>query len=442
MRNSLVVQRVPIDTLRSPDVTLLHHPKKQIEKAKNFLNAFGQVPPVIAASSGEILCWEETWLALKERGDGFVDVVFVNDKSSEELAAIRIALQRIPQDSKWDSENVRIVLENLISVDFDVKLTGLDTHEIDTHLNLDLPEKNVEETGADIPPLQSSSVSTRGVIWQLHKHRLGCGSATDASFVSRVLNGKSVDLCLTDPPYNLAVDGFISGKGRHRHREFVQGAGELSDEEFFVFLRDFLSVSKTNCKPSALVMAFIDWRHICEMTAAGRVIGMPLYQVITWVKSNGGMGGIWRNQSEFLCVFQAGDTPPIDNVELGKHGRNRSNVWNYRGFSSFGRDRDDLLGLHPTVKPVAMLADAIKDVTHRGDIVLDVFLGSGSTLIAAEETGRICCGVELDPLYVDVAVRRWQNRTGRPATCSETGESFDARADRCLPATGQIRLGQ
>ncbi len=442
MRNSLVIQSVPTETLRLPKLSILQHPKKQVEKAKGFLAAFGQVAPVIAAGSGEILSGEEMWLALKERGDELVNVVFVNDKTPQELAAIRIALQRIPLDSKWDSENVRIVLENLIGIDFDVKLTGLDTHEIDTHLNLDLPDKNVGETGADIPPLQSSSISTRGVIWQLHKHRLGCGSATDASFVSRVLNGQLAGLCLTDPPFNVPVDGFISGKGRHRHREFVQGAGELSDEEFFAFLRDFLSIAQANCKPSALIMAFIDWRHICEMTAAGRVIGMPLYQVITWVKSNGGMGGIWRNQSEFLCVFQAGDAPPINNVELGKHGRSRSNIWHYAGLSSFGRDREDLLRLHPTVKPVAMLADAIKDVTHRGDIVLDVFMGSGSTLIAAEETGRVCCGMELDPLYVDVAVRRWQNRTGRSAICSETGESFDARAERCLTATGQIRLGQ
>lgn len=442
MRNSLVIQRVAVDTLRPSVLTLLHHPRKQLEKTKGFLNAFGQIPPVIAAADGEILCWEEIWLALKERGDALVDVIFLNDKSPEELAAIRIALQRIPQDSKWDQANVRSVLENLISVDFDVTLTGLDAHEIDTSLNLDIPDKNVEETGADIPRVQTTAVSAQGVIWQLHKHRVGCGNATDAGFVRRVLNAQLVDLCLTDPPYNVAVDGFISGKGRHRHREFIQGAGELSDEQFFSFLQEFLSTAKANCKPSALVMTFIDWRHICEMIAAGRHSDMQLHQVITWVKSNGGMGGIWRNQSEFLCVFEAGDTPPLNNVELGKNGRNRTNVWFYPGFSSFGRDRDDLLGLHPTVKPVAMLADALRDVTRRGNLILDTFLGSGSTLIAAEETGRICCGVELDPLYVDVAVRRWQTKTGRSAICSETGETFDDRAQRLIAAPAQVCRGQ
>ncbi len=439
MRNAFVVQRVPTDTLCLPKVRFLHHPKKQIEKAKRFLAAFGQVPPVIATGSGEILSGEEIWLALKDRGEALVDVVFVNDKSPEELAAIRIALQRIPLDSKWDAENVRLTLDTLINVDFDVTLTGFDVPEIDHYLNLDVPRAGVEENGSDIPPIGVVAITTPGMVWQLGDNSIGCGSATDAAFVARLLNGRTADVCFVDPPYNIRVDGFITVKGRHRHREFVQGAGEMSTDDYFALLRDSFSVLKRSCSQAALIYACIDWRHVMEMTVAGRACDMPLYTICVWTKTNGGMGGIYRNAHELVCVFRAGTETPRDNVELGRHGRNRTNVWTYPGMSSFGKERDTLLGSHPTVKPVAMIADALRDVTKRGDVVLDTFLGSGSTLMAAQETGRVCCGVELDPLYVDVAIRRWQNATGREAVLAGTGEPFSSVAQRLLTsAPGMI----
>jgi len=225
--------------------------------------------------------------------------------------------------------------------------------------------------------------------------------ATDLAFVRGVLNGRTASACFVDPPYNIKVDGFITGKGRHRHREFVQGAGELSTEEYFALLRNSLSVLKICCLPTALVYACIDWRHVMEMTVAGRACDMPLYTICVWAKTNGGMGGIYRNAHELVCVFRAGAEQPLDNVELGRHGRNRTNVWSYPGMSSFGKGRDELLGSHPTVKPVAMISDVLRDVTKRGQVVLDTFLGSGSTLMAAQETGRNSCGVEFGP-----AVRR------------------------------------
>ena len=437
MRNALVIQRVPTAALHLPEVAILHHPKKQVEKAKEFLAAFGQVPPVLAAQSGEILSGEEIWLALKARGDTLVDVVYVNDKSPEELATIRIALQRIPQDSRWDNENVRLALENLASVDFDISLTGFDAPEIDFYLDPDLPKKNVEENGADIPQLDSVTVSAPGNIWKLGGHRVGCGSATDGDFVAGLLDGRIAKVCFVDPPYNVKVDGFITGKGRHRHREFVQGAGELSSDDFFSLLRDSLLVLKRSCAPTALIYACIDWRHVMEMTVAGHACEMALYTICVWTKTNGGMGGIYRNAHELICVFRAGNETPLDNVELGRNGRNRTNVWSHPGMSSFGKERDALLGSHPTTKPVAMIADALRDITKRGDVILDTFLGSGSTLMAAQETGRICYGVELDPRYVDVAVRRWQNTTGRDAVLVETGDTFDSMSQRLLAARGE-----
>ena len=215
----------------------------------------------------------------------------------------------------------------------------------------------------------------------------------------------------------------------------------MSDQEFFALIRDALAVLQRGCTPSALIYACIDWRHVMEMTVAGHACNMPLYTICVWTKTNGGMGGIYRNAHELVCVFKAGGEQPLDNVELGRHGRNRTNVWSYPGMSSFGKGRDTLLGMHPTVKPIAMIADALRDVTKRGELVLDTFLGSGSTLMAAQETGRICCGVELDPLYTDVAVRRWQNATGRDAVLIKTGERFNNVSRRLIAAPLEARNG-
>ena len=283
--NSLVVQRVPIDSVRLPCLAVLQNPKKQIEKAQKLIARFGQIPAVLAEPNGEILFWEEVWLALKADGATHVDVMFVNHMSPAELKAIRLALHRTQLDAKFNDQNVRIVLEELASIDFDLDLTGFDPPEIDGYLNLDLPKANVEEIGEDIPPVESRAVSLPGSIWALEKHRLGCGDATDLAFARRVLDGRRAAVCFTDPPYNVKVS-FISGNGRHRHREFVQGAGEMSRNEYLGFLCDSLSVVQACCSSTALIYTCIDWRHVMEMTVAGHVCGMPLYQIITWVKSN------------------------------------------------------------------------------------------------------------------------------------------------------------
>jgi DNA modification methylase len=441
LSNSLSVQRVPIGSLRPAEAPVRRHPKKQLAKVRRSLEVFGQVTPILATPDGEIIDLELVWRALIANAATHVDVIVVADKSPEEIKALRLVLNRTALDAVWDDENLRVVLKDLLDQNFDLDLTGFDAPEIDHYLNLDIPKANVEENGTDIPPIDESAVSTLGALWTLGDHRVGCGSATDLAFASRVLAGRTANVSFVDPPYNIKVDGFITGKGQHRHREFVQGAGELSTDEYFALLRDSLLVLKQSCFPTALIYSCIDWRHVMEMTVAGRACDMPLYTICVWTKTNGGMGGIYRNQHELVCVFRAGSETPLDNVELGRHGRNRTNVWTYPGMSSFGKERDGLLGVHPTVKPVAMIADVLRDVTKRGDVVLDTFLGSGSTLMAAQETGRICCGVELDPLYVDVAVRRWQKATGRDAVLVETGETFDNVAQRLLAAPTELNDG-
>jgi DNA modification methylase len=232
-------------------------------------------------------------------------------------------------------------------------------------------------------------------------------------------------MCFIDPPYNVPIAGFVSGRGRTKHGDFIEGAGELSSQQFFEFLKGSLEVLRASVSPRALIYVCIDWRHILELTAAGRALGLELLNVAVWVKTNAGMGNLYRSRHELICIFKAGTEPHNNHVELGRFGRNRSNVWEYPGMSSFGCERQELLTCHPTVKPVALIADALRDVTKRGDLVIDTFLGSGSTLIAAEEIGRTCFGVELDARYVDVAIRRWQQVTGRDAINVASGECFD-----------------
>jgi hypothetical protein len=429
-RNSRTIQRVTTSTLRLPNLMIKHHPKRQIAKAQKFLAANDQIPLVYAAPDGEILFGEEIWLALNANGATEVDVMFVNEKTPDELKAIRLALHRIPMEAMWDEQNVRIVLEELASADFDVELTGFDPLEIDNYLNLDLPNAHVEETGADIPAVDRRTVSKPGSIWGLGNHRIGCGSSTDLAFVRRVLGGQIAATCFADPSHSIDGDKFVSSKRRRPHRELTQGAGELSDDNYFRLFESSLSVLKACCRPSALLYVCTDWQHVMEMTVAGRACAMPLHQIITWVRSGADTGGIYGDQSAFICVFCAGNDTPQENPSLRPRGRNRTNVWNYP--SPRGQLR---------VKPVALIADALRDATKRRDVVLDTFLRSGSTLMAAEETGRLCCGVEVDPRYVDVTIRRWQNATGRDAVLLETGEPFNASAQPRLAGPTESSYG-
>ena len=235
----------------------------------------------------------------------------------------------------------------------------------------------------------------------------------------------------TDPPYNVKIDGHVCGSGAVKHREFAMASGEMSEEEFSRFLTQTLELARSHTVPGAVLYACMDWRHMGEMLAAGRNVGCDLLNLCVWTKSNGGMGSFYRAGHELVFVFRNGKAPHVNNVQLGRFGRNRTNVWNYAGSNSFPRKgEENTLQLHPTVKPVALVADAILDSTKRGDVVLDPYIGSGTTILAAERTGRRCCGVEIDTLYVDTAIDRWQRMTGKQA-CHASGETFaDVKAKR------------
>jgi DNA modification methylase len=418
IRNSSEWISLPIDSIKPYSRSVRRHSRRQITKLKELIGHFGQVAPIIVDANRVIVDGHAFWQAMRELGSGEIAAVAVTGRSDPEIKALRLALNRIPSDAVWDNERLRREIQELVNLSFDVELTGFDAPEIDHILDVDLQELNVVD--ADIPAVEKIAVSVAGDVWVCGHHRVGCGDARDQAFVDRVRHGKMSDICFVDPPYNVPIAGFVSGKRR---------------DEFTAFLGETLKVLRAASTPSALIFACMGWPHVFELIGAGRQCGLDLLDMCVWAKTNAGMGSLYRSQHELICIFKAAAEAHAINVELGRHARSRSNLWTYRGFNAFGSDRDELLA-HPTVKPVLMIADALRDVTKRGGIVLDTFLGSGSTLMAAEETGRHCFGIELDPLYVDLAIRRWQTKTARDAFHAETGELFEARA-RHLTATAE-----
>ena len=317
----------------------------------------------------------------------------------------------------------------LLDLDFDIEVTGFDMGEIDLRIEGLTSESEGIEDAADAlsAPQAGSPVTRLGDLWLLGRHRVCCGNALEDAHLSALMQGKKAAMVFTDPPYNVAVDGHVSGLGAIKHREFVMASGEMNEAEFSAFLRQVLSLLILYSADGSLLFVCMDWRHLFELLAAARQLYIELKNLCVWVKDNGGMGSLYRSQHELIAVFKSGHESHRNNVQLGQFGRNRTNVWRYPGANSFGRrsDEGNLLALHPTVKPVQLVADAIMDCSARGDIVLDTFMGIGSSVISAERTGRRCYGLELDPLYVDTIVRRWQSFTGDSARHAASGRTFD-----------------
>ena len=283
--------------------------------------------------------------------------------------------------------------------------------------------------------MASQAVSRRGDLWRLGRHRLVCGDARAPEDYASLLAGETADLLFTDPPYNVPIDGHVCGLGRVRHREFAMGVGEMSEAEFTGFLAQTLGAAAGCCRSGAIGFVCMDWRHLGELLAAGKAVFSEMKNLVVWNKTNGGMGSFYRSKHELIGVFKVGTGPHVNSFGLGESGRYRTNVWDYPGISSLGAERDAALAMHPTVKPVALVADAIRDCTKRGDIVLDPFAGSGTTLIAAETCGRSARLIEYDPLYCDVIARRYERLTGRGASLAATGASFeDVAAERLSEA--------
>jgi len=361
-----------------------------------------------------------------------VPTIRLEHLSEQQKRAFLIADNRLAENADWDNrllgEQLRILSE--AELDFTLETTGFEMGEIDLIIEDLLPATSGQDDPADfLPALPSTPVSRLGDLWKLGKHRVLCGNALCSKDYALLMNDHKANVIFTDPPYNVRIAGHASGNGRISHREFVMASGELSESEFTTFLTDALTLLAEHSLEGSLHYICIDWRHLEELLVGGRAAYSELKNMCVWAKNNAGMGSFYRSQHELVFVFQNGTSSYRNNVQLGRFGRSRSNVWHYPGANSFARatGEGDLLALHPTVKPVALIADAIMDCSARGDLVLDSFLGSGTTVIAAERTGRICYGMELDRCYVDTVLRRWQRFTGLQAVHQNSGQTFVQR---------------
>jgi len=401
------------------------HSQRQVNQIADSIREFGFVVPVVVDDTGQVVVGHGRVLAAKKLGMPRIPVVEIRHLSKAQLKALRITDNKLAQNAHWDE---RLLGESFLElkeldVDFDLSITGFSLPEIDLTLQT-LQEGVAEGTNDEAEALTGVPVCQLGDVWELGDHRLHCGDATSEAAFDILMREQLAHVVFIDPPYNVRVDGHVSGKGKIRHREFAQASGELSREEFIRFLSDSCAVLAKHSKNGAIHFVCMDWRHVDELIAAGRDVYTELKNIAVWVKSNPGMGSLYRSQHELVFVFKSGTGRHTNNIELGKHGRNRANVWQYDSASTQGRKGNNLLELHPTAKPVQLVMDALLDCSQRGEIVLDSFLGSGTTLLAAERTGRICRGIELDPLYVDTAIRRWQNLTGRDAVRTSDGKIF------------------
>jgi DNA modification methylase len=401
------------------------HSQSQVNQLSDSIREFGFVMPVVVDGQGQVVIGHGRVLAAKKLRMPRIPVVQIRHLSKAQQKALRIADNRLAQHAHWDE---RLLGESFLElkeldVDFDLSVTGFSLPEIDLALQ-NLHETETRATDDEIDSATGVSVCEAGDVWQLADHRLHCGDASSEAAFDLLMKEECADVVFVDPPYNVRVDGHVSGKGKVRHREFAQGSGELNREEFIQFLNKTCALLAKRSRNGAIHFVCIDWRHADELLTAGRDVYSELKNIAVWVKSNAGMGSLYRSQHELVFVFKSGTGRHTNNVELGKHGRNRTNVWNYDSASVQARKGNNLLALHPTAKPVQLVMDALLDCSRRGDIVLDSFLGSGTTLLAAERTGRVCRGIELDPLYVDTAIRRWQNLTGRDAVRSSDSKLF------------------
>jgi DNA modification methylase len=420
-----------IDELKPDLANARQHSKKQIRKLANSIETFGFIVPALVDAELNIVVGNGRVAAARVAGLSEAPTVRLNHLSPAQLRAFTIADNRLSELATWDDRLLAQQLKDLslLDLDFNLEVTGFEMAEIDLRIpSLDnLPEANDDPADA-VPELPANPpLSKIGDLWMLGNHRVLCSSALDAAAFAALMGEERAATVFTDPPYNVPIDGHASGLGAIHHRPFAMASGEMSRSEFTAFLGHAFRNLAAFSLDGSLHYVCMDWRHIEELLAAGRGVYGELKNVCIWVKDNAGMGSLYRSQHEFVFVFKLGCAAHRNNVQLGQFGRNRSNVWSYPGANSFARcgQEGNLSALHPTVKPVAMVADAILDCSARGEIVLDAFLGSGTTLIAAERTGRRCYGMELDPVYVDTIVRRWQKLSGDSALHGVSGRRFD-----------------
>jgi DNA modification methylase len=435
--HSRIVER-KIAELRPYRANARTHSITQIKQIAASIERFGFTNPILVSDDGEIVAGHGRVEAARLVGLTCVPTIVLSHLSEEERRAYVLADNKLALNAGWDREILAIELQALVDLDFDVEVTGFSLAEIDFTID-ELGEGDPEcsDTPEDyIPTITGEPVAKKGDVWLLGRHRLLCGDSQDPTAFEELLHGERADLVFTDPPYNVTIDRNVCGLGSVKHREFAFASGEMSRREFTDFLERTLGNAAAVMRDGAIAYVCMDWRHMGELMKAGEQAFTELKNLVVWNKTNGGMGTFYRSKHELVFVFKTGTAEHTNTFGLGETGRYRTNVWDYAGINAIGANRSDDLAMHPTVKPVALISDAIRDCSRRGEIVLDCFGGSGSTLIAAEKTGRRARLIEYDALYCDTIVRRWEQITGKRATRAADDTTFEELADQARAAAG------
>jgi DNA modification methylase len=421
-------ETVPLTSLRPYSRNARHHTRKQVKAIAAGMVEFGVTNPPLVDEVGEIIAGHGRLEAAKHLNLAIIPIIRISGLSEVQKKALRLADNKLALDSAWNLDLLSAELTDLATTDFDITLTGFETIEVD---KLTTPSLGLTELDNPLPEPPAYPTSCIGDIWALGDHLLAVGDARDVLVYCRLLGPKLVDMVITDPPYNVPIIGHVGGKGRVKHDEFRMASGEMSGTEFGSFLATSLAMARDVSRDGSLHYVFADWRIIGRLTAIGEESFSALLNIAVWAKPNGGMGSFYRSQHEMVAIFKHGTATHVNNVQLGRMGRHRSNVWQYPGASGFSKTRKRDLEDHPTVKPVALVADAIRDATKPGDLVLDPFGGSGTTLIAAELTKRRAALIEIEPKYADVTLRRFQEHTGvEPVLIPDRVPLSKVRAER------------
>lgn len=426
--NSLAIVYRRIDELRPAPGNPRRHTRGQIKQIAKSMEFFGFNVPALIDGDDQYVAGHGRGEAAKSLGLTHIPTIKLEHLSPEQAKAFMIADNRLTDASEWDDVLLASALKELAAVDlaFDLEATGFSMSEIDLRIE-SLDDTQQANDSDQLPGLNlGPPVSRVGDMWLLGDHRLFCGDSTKRESYEQVLLGEKAAAVVTDPPYNVPIAGFVSGLGRNKHQDFVMAAGEMSPDEFNSFLSSAIASMLGSVVDGSLLYVFMDWRSLRILLNALDKNGLKLKNICTWAKNQAGMGSFYRSQTEFCACSKCGEAPARNNVQLGKNGRHRTNLWPYPSIATERRrsEEGDLLALHSTVKPVAMIQDIILDSTARRDVVLDPFLGSGTTLIAAQRSGRRCAGIELDPKYVDTAIRRWEKFTGDQAVLAESDKTF------------------
>ena len=386
------------------------HSRKQISEIARSMREVGFTAPIVIDETNRILSGHGRREAARHLGMQRVPCIRLLGLTENQKRAYVLADNKIALNASWDETILAQELELVVLEDpILLEATGFSVAEVDSlveGVKVTEPSDPADDLLPTLKPRQRRCQI--GDLWQLGPHRLFCGNALDRHGMALLMGSEKAQMVFTDPPYNVPIQGHVSGLGKAKHREFAMASGEMTPAAFTQFLRRSFETLVEHSMDGSIHFVCMDWRHLAEMLAASNGIFSEFKNLIVWAKPNGGMGTFYRSRHELIFAFKNGTAPHVNSFELGQHGRYRTTVWEYAGMTSNFAGRSEALELHPTVKPVQMIADAIKDVSERGGLVLDLFAGSGSTLIAAHKAGRRAYVVEIDPVYCDRILSRWE----------------------------------